>query len=137
MVRIICVGNRFYAPDASGCLVFEQLQQLQIPPYLELIEGGLGGLDLLPWFEGCRGVVLVDRVDGFGCRGELLLLKREDICTDRPVVYDHSGGLQYLLHCLPALGLDPELYIVGIEGEVDGTVLRKAAELALETARAI
>jgi hydrogenase maturation protease len=128
------VGNSLYAPDAAGCLVYRYLLENEIPAGIDLVPGGLGGLDLLPFFENCRGVILVDRVVGFSPQNDVVLLDRKDILQAPETGYDHCGGLLYLLRSLPALGIEPELKIVGIETDGNDTAIRKAAELALEIA---
>ena len=46
-VRIICVGNRLVAADAAGPQVHDRLAGRPLPPGVELVDGGLQGLDLL------------------------------------------------------------------------------------------
>ena len=136
MVRIICIGNRLFAPDAAGCLVHDFLQKNDLAGRAELIEGGLTGLDLLPFFENCQRVVLVDRVDGFGSRDGIVHLQPADL-AGMETRYDHSGGLGYLLASLPALGLNPEIHIIGIQGDAHGPVIKQAARLAHKLAHAL
>ena len=46
--------------------VFDRLQEMQpLPAGIELIEGGLAGLNLLPLLERGGRVVFVDAVSGF------------------------------------------------------------------------
>lgn len=51
--RIICVGNSLVAADSVGLHVFDELRSRNGTDSLEVINGGLGGLNLLPFFEGC------------------------------------------------------------------------------------
>ncbi len=136
MVRIICVGNSFFAPDAIGPAVYAELAKRPLPDGVELLLGGLGGLDLLRWFEDCRRVILVDRIAGFGDPGSVLVLREDrftDICAGS---YGHSGGLAYLLGVLPHLKLDicPEVILVGHEGDPVDHGIRQAAKMALQLA---
>jgi hydrogenase maturation protease len=136
MKRIICIGNRYAAEDAAGPAVWDRLLRLDLPAGLELIDGGLAGLDLLRFVEGAERVVFIDSVSGFG-GGEaaVLLLSGEDAAAVS-TRYDHAAGLAYLLRVLPEVceGELPEIRLVGIEGRADEAILAEAAALAFKVA---
>ncbi len=75
MKRIICIGNRFVEEDSAGYQVFQELSLKPLPEDVELIDGGLAGLDLLRFIEGAEEVVFVDSISGFGSNGDLQLLE--------------------------------------------------------------
>lgn len=134
--RIICIGNRFVAEDAAGLAVFDELEKMQpLPPQIELIEGGLAGLNLLPLLEQGGRVVFVDSVKGFTQSGEIILLDcRDGVTTDDTGHFDHGAGLAYLLAVLPKVSdgeLPKELVLVGLEGQCTGKTIERAARLSL------
>src|SRR5512136_192553 len=129
MRRIICIGNRYVAEDAAGPAVYDYLRRLQLPAGLELIDGGLAGLDLLRYLEGAEMVVFVDSVSG-AQRGDLntaLILAEEEVAALASSRYDHSAGLAYLLRILPQVceGALPQVRLVGIEGHPDQAAIHK------------
>lgn len=133
--RIVCVGNQLVDADAAGIRVFQELQAKPFDHRIEIIEGALGGIDLLQWFEHCRRVVLVDSVVGFGVPGTIVHLDLATVCSNSgEEIYSHSGGLLYLLRALPFLGLQPmpAVSMVGIEGQGHSDAFKRAAELAME-----
>jgi len=133
--RIVCVGNKLVNADAAGIRVFQELQARPFDHNIEIIEGALGGIDLLPWFEHCRRVVLVDSVEGFGAPGTVVHLDLATVCSHSGAeAYSHSGGLLYLLRALPFLGLQPmpAVSMIGIEGEGCPDAIKCAADLAME-----
>lgn len=136
--RIICIGNPLLSADAAGMRVLDALRSMKLDSEIELVEGGLGGLDLLPWFEGCCRVVLVDRVVGFAPPDTVLQFELANLLSHCRHEYSHAGGLLYLLNSLPYLGLDPmpAVYFIGIEGSGSAYAVQRAAELALETVHA-
>jgi hydrogenase maturation protease len=135
--RIICVGNNLVAADAAGIQVFDELCSRSCGHQVEIINGGLGGMDLLPYFYDCDTVVLVDRVIGFAEPGTVMRLEREDLCADWQGAYVPSGELLYLLKSLPFLGIFPlpSICMIGIEGEGKGEMIKQAADMALEVVR--
>ena len=136
MRRIICIGNRYAAEDAAGPAVYDYLRPLVLPAGIELIDGGLAGLDLLRYLEGAEQVVFVDSVSG-AQRGDLntvLILAEEQVAALASSRYDHSAGLAYLLRILPEVCDEPlpQVTLVGIEGHPDQAAIHKAAAIALQ-----
>jgi len=136
MRRIICIGNRYAAQDAAGPAVYDHLRRLQLPAGLELIDGGLAGLDLLRYLEDAELVVFVDSVSGFGAPNTVLILAEEEVAVLASSRYDHSAGLAYLLRILPEVceGVLPQVRLIGIEGDPDQAAIGEAATLALKIA---
>ena len=136
MRRIICIGNRYHPEDAAGPQVCDLLRRGALPEGIEVIDGGLAGLNLLRYVERAERVVFVDRVCGFGRPGEVLSLNPEEAAAAAAPRYDHAGGLAYLLRVVPVAceGPAPGIVIVGIEGPADGGAIAEAAALALKLA---
>jgi hypothetical protein len=150
MKRIICIGNRYTPQDAAGPRVYETLLQSALPPDVQVIDGGLAGLDLLRFVEGTERVVFVDQVSGFGDRilglgGQVSGIKVADggifiLEADAVVAlaakgrYGHAAGLAYLLRVLSKVckGPLPLVKLVGIEGYADQATIDRAAIIALQ-----
>jgi hydrogenase maturation protease len=136
--RIICIGNRFIEVDAAGPAVYDRLLEMAIPPGVQLIEGGLAGLNLLPHLERGGRVVFVDAVRDCGQPGEVALLGRAEI--EGVAVqshHDHGAGLPYVLAVLPRVADGPlpeEIFLVGLEGECSMETIDRAARLSIAVA---
>ena len=91
-VRLLCVGNRFRYPDDFGIAVYERLRHTA-PPWLEVVEGGVGGMSLSPYFE--EGVPLV--IADYGDPAMPKVATPEDIRDLTLDGYDHAGAFLYLL----------------------------------------
>jgi hydrogenase maturation protease len=134
MKRIICVGNRYVSHDMAGLLVYERLLESTLPPDVQVIDGGLAGLNLLPLVEGAERVVFVDQVAGFQENGDqIVILTAEEVAGLAGGQYGHSAGLAFLLRALPSVceGDLPHIQLVGIEGHPDENVIEQAAWLAI------
>lgn len=137
--RIICIGNRFVAGDSAGPLVFDRLQKmLPLPEVVELIEGGIAGLNLLPLLEEGGRVVFVDAVKGFDPAGGLVILDHKEILSiESQLHFDHAAGLPYVLAVLPRVcegELPEEIVLLGIEGEYSGEMIERAARMSITVA---
>ena len=136
---IICIGNRFVPEDAAGPAVFDKLQEiLPLPPGIEIIDGGMAGLNLLPLLEQGGRVVFVDAVKGFSGPGTIVLLDQKEIVRNLDAChFDHSAGLAYVLTVLPRVcdgDMPEEIVLVGLEGECTPPVIERAAGLSIAIA---
>jgi hydrogenase maturation protease len=129
--RIICIGNSLFAPDAAGPMVHDLLADGTLPASVGLIDGGLGGLNLLPFLEDCDLALFVDAVAGFRETPGIVILNPLSL-PDESISYGHDAGLGYLLkaasHVLAGL---PEMLLIGIEGDPTPTSCRQAADACL------
>lgn len=134
MLRIICVGNRFTVEDSVGPLVYDLLESGLAPPEIQVVDGGLMGLNLAPCFEGARRVVVVDRVVDLAEAEGMVLLDGDEVAARARGRYDHSSGLMYLLAVLDQVceGPKPEVLLLGWEGIADEAGLLKMARSAVE-----
>ncbi len=138
MKTILCAGNRYCAEDSFGPMVYDVLCKNNLPKNIELIDAGLAGLDLLCHFEKSDRVIVIDSVSGFSAPEELVTIRFNELQNNETIDYGHSGGLQYLLHCLPALEIIPkvDVILIGFEGIADKETIAAAASLALESVNA-
>lgn len=136
MKRIICVGNRFVGNDDAGVRVFDRLACTKLPEGIEVIDGGIAGLNLLGLIDGAERVVFVDAVSGFFPSGGVLVLTAADIPSPLSAAFDHAAGIPYLFSIIPHV-CDvqvPDLYVVGIEGSADEAVIDEAARISVRVA---
>lgn len=135
---IICIGNRLLVEDSAALMVFDRLQQRSLPDNISVIEGGLMGLNLLPFLEHGGRVVFVDNVSGFTRPGSLIVLDQEKIIATGTEHYDHNSSLAYVLSVLPKIcegDLPEEIVLVGIEGPCTEKLVEEAANLSVSIAQ--
>ncbi|MBM9512852.1 hydrogenase maturation protease [Desulfogranum marinum] len=136
---IICIGNRFIADDSAGLAVYDKLCEMQ--PFgaeIDLVEGGVSGLNLLSFLENGGRVVFVDAVRRMADPGEVVVLSAKDIVsTLSQDHFGHEAGVPYLLSVLPKVcegELPEEILLVGIEGGYTLQTIETAADLSLTLA---
>lgn len=136
MKRIICVGSRFRSEDSAGPMVYDRLLSENLPKDVEVIDGGLAGLDLLRFLHDADRLIFVDAVNGFIPSGGVLVLSAEDAARNSDTMFGHGAGLAYCLRVLPEIldGEVPEIFVVGIEGNPDPDKILNAADMCLAIA---
>jgi len=136
MTRIIGIGNRYVDGDALGPLVCDWLGRAALPGDVEVIDGGVGGLNLLPLLDGVDRVILVDRLDGFGQSGEVVVLPAAQVAGLASQRHDHASGLPYLLRAFPLACHRPaaDVTVVGVDGAPSDGAVEAVGRATLNTA---
>jgi hydrogenase maturation protease len=134
--RIICVGNRYADSDNFGPRVYDCLAAQPLPADVDVIDGGIKGLDLLRHLEDGRRVVFVDAVTGFAPPDGIVLLSAAEVASQCVSGFDHVAGLPYLLKIMPAVleSPPPRVTVIGHEGVASAQTVSEAAQLALRLA---
>lgn len=134
--RILCIGNRYVGGDDFGPRVYDTLAGMARPAGVEIVDGGLAGLNLLRYLEDGRPVIFVDAVSGFAPIGEIAIIDGDIIARQATGRYDHEAGLPFLLQVLPAVvdNPPPRIRLVGCEGGASDGVVLAAARLSLQLA---
>lgn len=117
-------------------MVYDLLVSNRLPGDIEVIDGGLAGLNLLRFIHGADRVVFIDAVNGFRPSGGVIVLNAEHASRHADTIFGHSAGLAYCLRVLPEVHDSklPEIFVVGIEGTTDPDKILKAAEMSLKIA---
>jgi hydrogenase maturation protease len=112
-VRVIACGNPLMGNDAAGLAVMSLFQERY--PEIEVVDGGNGGLGLIPLMEGYDRIVIVDATSGMGEIGKVQVF-REIPESGIPSLSIHELGIPEVLALARTLGIAPQVVIVGIEG---------------------
>src|SRR5512145_2694414 len=114
---VLALGNPLRGDDGIGLAVLEQLKHRDLPPDVELLDGGTCGLEIVLEFGGRSAVVVVDAA-GFG--GEPGELRRFDLLALAPRSAEwgvgHAHGLAASIELAGALGLlPPQLVLYAVQ----------------------
>jgi hydrogenase maturation protease len=115
---VIGLGNPLMADDGAGVAVLERLRaQWDLPPEVELIDGGTWGMNLLPMVESTRHLILVDAIRSGAAPGTLTVLERHELPRYFALkLSPHQIDLREILALAELRGLLPEhLVAIGIE----------------------
>lgn len=77
---VIGVGSPLMGDDGLGLAALEALRDgWRFEPYVELVDGGTWGMNLLHFIEGADRVLILDAIDAGAEPGALVVLEREDL----------------------------------------------------------
>lgn len=103
--------------EGVGIHVIEELSKRDLPPDVEVVDGGTGGIALLNLMEDAGKVIVVDAVLGGKGPGEIYVLGIDKLMKGRVKFFSlHEMDLLSTLKIGRELGkLPKELVLVGVE----------------------
>ena len=70
-IVVLGVGNLLMGDEGVGVRTVEELtRRYEIPPEVTVVDGGTIGIELLPYFDDCSHLLIVDAMSGEGAPGE-------------------------------------------------------------------
>ena len=140
-ILVLALGNRDAGDEALGSALLQDLAQRYryAGGFIEFIDGGTAGLELLFCFAGRQIIVILDALSGVGQPGAVSALEGAEVLRyvngDSPAV--HPGDAHELLSTAAFLGdLPDHFYVVGVQpGNLhQGTDFSDPVRSALQTA---
>lgn len=117
-VLVLGIGNLVMSDDGVGVKVVQRLQEEYPPPdFVDFMDGGTLGLDILPRLEGIERLVIIDAVETGNIPGTLVRLAGDQIpLALETKVSPHQMGLKDLLSVSLLMGNAPrEMVLIGVQ----------------------
>ncbi len=117
---IIGLGNPLMGDDGAGIQVVNELNESDLPEYVDVIDGGTPGVGLIDLMLGYSRVIVVDAVMGVdGIFSDDIFIRHVFKDDENPLSADncslHEMELTSVLKLMQTLGIKiPEITIVGI-----------------------
>ncbi|HIJ80445.1 MAG TPA: HyaD/HybD family hydrogenase maturation endopeptidase [Desulfuromonadales bacterium] len=119
-VLVLGIGNLVMCDDGIGIRVIQKLQQeYRFPEYVEVMDGGTLGLDLLPKLENLTRLIMVDAVETGGKAGTCVRLSGQELpIALQTKISPHQMGLKDLLAVSELMGHTPrDMVLIGVQPE--------------------
>jgi hydrogenase maturation protease len=129
---VLGLGNILLRDEGVGVRVVQALEQMPLPPDVEVFDGATAGVDLLDVLAGRRKVVVIDAIAGDSAPGTVLRLTPDDLVPrHQQGVSLHDLGLLETLALAKQLDLAPEeVIIIGVKPHNVACGLELSAEIA-------
>jgi len=113
---IIGIGNLILRDEGLGVHVVRQLEDRELPPGVELIDGGTATMELLPVIHEAERIVVIDALRAGGEPGTIYRVSPEDLlCEPQSPLSLHQMGLLEVLGMARQLGCHGKVAIIGVE----------------------
>lgn len=117
-ILVLGVGNLLMKDEGVGVHAALKLLHMPLPPFVEIIDGGTAGLDLLSYLENREKVIIIDAVQTNEPPGTIFRLTPDNIGSlAREKQFSlHQPGVAELLRIAQTIGLSlPEVVILAVQ----------------------
>ncbi len=147
-ILVLGIGNYLMGDEGVGVHIIHEMEGMELPEYLEVLDGGTGGFFLMNVFDQYGKVIFLDATMDGKEAGTITVLKPK-FASDFPKSLSvHDVGLKDMVEALYLLGNLPELHLItisvkGIQPMVVGMTekveacIPKAIDIILELANKI
>lgn len=133
-ILVLGVGNFLMGDEGVGVHLIQEMDKLELPPYVDILDGGTGGFLLLNCFESYNKIIFVDATMDGKEAGTISLL-RPKFASDFPSALSvHDVGLKDMIEAVYLMESQPDLYLFTISIK---KVVPMTTELAPEVKNAI
>jgi hydrogenase maturation protease len=138
-IVILGVGNLLLSDEGVGVHVANRLMEMELPPGVEVIEGGTDGFRLMNVVTEADRLIVIDAVKGGASPGSIYRFDVKD-APSYPQVYKtsvHQIGILEVIHLSELVGRTPETTIIGIEPKSMAMGLELSPEISEKLPRII
>jgi hydrogenase maturation protease len=111
-VLILGIGNLLLSDEGVGVHAVRALAQRDLPPGVDLLDGGTSGADLVDHLEGRAKVIVIDAASGDAPPGAVYRCEARDLLEQEEPLSLHEFGLLDSLRMAERLGCAPQRVVV-------------------------
>ena len=116
-IMVMGIGNLLMQDDGVGVHVIRQLEQMDLPPEVELVDGGTHSYDLLDYFSQADFCIVVDAMHAGGKPGTVYRVPLEELdMSPNPNIQSlHEMSFAEAMYMLNLEGFNLQVLIFGVE----------------------
>ena len=111
-ILVMGVGNLLLGDEGVGVHAVEYINKRELPPGVDLLDGGTGGFHLLSLVNDYSKMVIIDAADDGNEPGTVRVIKPRFSSDFPKALTTHDIGLKDLIEPATALEQLPEIYIL-------------------------
>lgn len=113
-ILILGLGNVLLQDEGIGVHTLKELEKIEWPENVELLDGGTGGFVLLSLFQDYKKLVIIDATLSSEPEGTIKVIKPKFAKDFPKSLSTHELGLKDMIESAILLGKVPEIYLVVI-----------------------
>ena len=116
-IMVMGIGNVLMQDDGVGVHVIRQLEDMDLPAQVELVDGGTHSYDLLDYFSQADFCIVVDAMHAGGKPGTVYRVPLEELeLSPNPNIQSlHEISFAEAMYMLHLEGYHPEVLVYGVE----------------------
>jgi len=108
-ILILGVGNYLMGDEGVGVHLIQQMAKINLPDYIDILDGGTGGFLLLSYFEAYKTIIFVDATMDGKPAGTISLI-RPKFASDFPSALSvHDVGLKDMIEAVYLMDSKPNI----------------------------
>jgi hydrogenase maturation protease len=113
-ILILGVGNYLMGDEGVGVHLIQQMAKMDLPEYLDILDGGTGGFLLLSCFEAYKTIIFIDATMDGKDEGTISLI-RPKFASDFPSALSvHDVGLKDMIEAVYLMDAKPDIHLFTI-----------------------
>ncbi|WP_222983835.1 hydrogenase maturation protease [Flagellimonas meishanensis] len=113
-ILVLGVGNYLMGDEGVGVHLIQEMDSMELPPYVDILDGGTGGFLLLNCFESYSKIIFVDATMDGKEEGAISLIQPK-FASDFPSALSvHDVGLKDMIEAVYLMETKPDLYLFTI-----------------------
>lgn len=113
-ILVMGVGNYLMGDEGVGVQIAQRMEKMELPDYLDVIDGGTGGFLLMNYFDEYPHVIFVDATMDGKPPGTVTLTEPK-FATDFPNALSvHDVGLKDMIEAVYLMEKVPKMYLITI-----------------------
>jgi hydrogenase maturation protease len=118
-ILVVGIGNLLCRDEGVGVHVIHEMQSMQLPGHIELLDIGTSTMDLISYLEGVKKLIVIDAMKAGGTPGTIYKCGREDLLPKgEGSVSLHDIGVVETLTMAKKMGMEMNTVIIGVEPKV-------------------
>lgn len=116
-ILVLGIGNYLMGDEGVGVQLIQKMNNLELPSYVDILDGGTGGFLLLSCIEAYGHIIFVDATMDGKKPGAISLIKPK-FASDFPSALSvHDVGLKDMIEAVYLMDTHPEIQLVTISIE--------------------
>ena len=116
-ILVLGLGNYLMGDEGIGVRAVQDLDQIEVPDYLDLLDGGTGGFSLLNIFEAYKHIILVDATMDGRPAGSIRLIEPKFAADFPSALSVHDVGLKDMIEAVFLMDKRPKLFLFTVSIE--------------------
>jgi hydrogenase maturation protease len=118
-ILIVGIGNMVCRDEGIGVHVVQEMEDMELPSHIQLLDIGTSTMDLISHLEGVKKIIVIDSMNLGGTPGEIYKCKPEDLMSKgEEFISLHEVGLLETLTTAKKMGKEIDTVIIGVEPKV-------------------
>lgn len=110
-ILIMGVGNYLMGDEGIGVHLIQKMAKMDLPSYVDILDGGTGGFLLLNYFEAYKTIIFIDATMDGKEEGTISLI-RPKFASDFPSALSvHDVGLKDMIEAVYLMEQVPDIYL--------------------------